>query len=73
MSWYFTFQRVSEYAWRYGYILRHSTTGFTLSCSLDRTRILASGTLPELAHWVKLQITAGRDREPPTLAEMEGA
>lgn len=72
MSWYFTFQRVSEYAWRYGYILRRSTTGYCLVLSLDTTQILATGTLPELANWIKSTITAGRDTEPPSLSEMDG-
>ncbi len=72
MSWFYTFGRVSEYAYRHGYILRYSRTGYYLVLSLDTTQVRATGTLPELAHWIKLQITAGRDTEPPTLADLEG-
>jgi hypothetical protein len=70
MEWYFTYHLVSEYAWRHGYIVRRNPAGYYWASSLDRRRILGSGTLKEAASWIRSQVSGGRTTEAPSLSEM---
>ena len=72
MEWYFTYHRVSEYAYRYGYIVRRYHTGYLWASLLDKRRILGTGTLKDAATWIRSQISGGRATEAPSLSELEG-
>lgn len=45
MEWYFTYHRVSEYAWRHGYIVRRTPAGYYWASALESRRIEGTGTL----------------------------
>lgn len=70
MEWWYTFGRVNGYAYRYGYVVRRYKTGYGWSCILDPNRVLGVGTLREIASQIKQRVTAGRNREPPSLSEL---
>ena len=72
MEWYFTFHRVNEYAYRYGYIVRRYHTGYYWASALDKRRILGTGTLKDAATWIRSQVTGGRTTDAPSLPELEG-
>lgn len=72
MEWYFTFHRVNEYAWRYGYVVRRYHTGYYWASCIDKRRVLGTGTLKDAATWIRSQISGGRTTEAPSLSEMEG-
>lgn len=71
MEWWYTLHRVSEYAWRHGYLVRRHSTGYYWSSCLDRNRIEGTGTLKDAATWIRSQVSGGRTTEPPSLPEME--